>query len=107
MAANTRGVVSVDNRLVVDSTNPTPEVANNDSGQDRFLDVSDGWITTKVTSTFMYSANVESHNIEVSTDQGIVTLTGKVDSDSERLQAIELAGNIRGVKSVNATGLTI
>jgi osmotically-inducible protein OsmY len=55
----------------------------------------------------MYSANVESHNIEVSTDQGIVTLTGKVDSDIERLQAIELAGNIRGVKSVNATGLTI
>ncbi len=107
MAANTRGVVSVDNRLVVDSTNPAPEVANNDSGQDSFLDVSDGWITTKVTSTFMYSANVESHNIEVSTDQGIVTLTGKVDSDSERLQAIELAGNIRGVKSVNATGLTI
>lgn len=107
MAANTRGVVSVDNRLVVDSTNPAPEVANNDSGQDGFMDVSDGWITTKVTSTFMYSASVESHNIEVSTDQGIVTLTGKVDSDSERLQAIELAGNIRGVKSVNATGLTI
>lgn len=107
MAENTRGVVSVDNRLVVNSTKPASEVANNDSGKAGFPDVSDGWITTKVTSTFMYSANVESHNIEVSTDQGIVTLTGKVDSDSERLQAIELAGNIRGVKSVNATGLTI
>lgn len=107
MAANTRGVVSVDNRLMVDSTNPAPEAANNDSGQESSPEVSDGWITTKVTATFMYSANVESHNIEVSTDQGIVTLTGKVDSDSERAQAIELAGNIRGVKSVNATNLTI
>jgi osmotically-inducible protein OsmY len=107
MAENTRGVVSVDNRLVVNSTKPASEVANNDSGKAGFPDVSDGWITTKVTSTFMYSANVESHNIEVSTDQGIVTLTGKVDSDIERKEAIELAGNIRGVKSVNATGLTI
>jgi osmotically-inducible protein OsmY len=34
-------------------------------------------------------------------------LTGKVDNNAERLQAIELAGNIRGVKSVNAKGLTI
>jgi len=106
MAENTRGVVSVDNRLVVDSTNPAPEFANDDSGLDS-PEVSDGWITTKVTATFMYSANVESHNIEVSTDQGIVTLTGKVDSDSERAQAIELAENIRGVKSVNASDLTI
>jgi len=106
MAENTRGVVSVDNRLVVDSTNPAPEFANDDSELDS-PEVSDGWITTKVTATFMYSANVESHNIEVSTDQGIVTLTGKVDSDSERAQAIELAENIRGVKSVNASDLTI
>lgn len=107
MAADTRGVVSVDNRLVVDSAKPESEVANSDSGQNRSADVSDGWITTKVTSTFMYSANVESHDIEVSTDKGIVTLTGKVDSDTERAQAIELARNIRGVKSVNATNLTI
>ncbi|HSM68265.1 MAG TPA: BON domain-containing protein [Xanthomonadales bacterium] len=107
MAADTRGVVSVDNQLVVDSTKSASEVAKNDSGKEGFPDVSDGWITTKVTSTFMYSANVASNDIEVSTDQGVVTLTGKVDSDSERLQAIELAGNIRGVKSVNATGLTI
>lgn len=106
MAENTRGVVSVDNRLVVDSTKAASEVTSNDSGKDSFPNVSDGWITTKVNSMFMYSANVESHNIEVSTDKGIVTLTGKVDSDSERSQAIELAENIRGVKSVVATGLT-
>lgn len=107
MAADTRGVVSVHNDLVVDTSKPAPKVANADSMKGSLPDVSDGWITTKVTSTFMYSANVASNNIEVSTDQGIVTLTGKVDSDIERLQAIELAGNIRGVKSVNATGLTI
>lgn len=107
LAANTRGVVSVDNRLVVDSTKRASDVAKNDAGLDSAPAVSDGWITTKVNSTFMYSANVESHNIEVSTDQGVVTLTGKVDNDAERALAIELAGNIRGVKSVNAENLTI
>lgn len=106
MAANTRGVRSVDNRLVVDTSKPV-ELAAKEPAQDDSEEVSDGWITTKVNSTFMYSANVESHNIEVSTDKGIVTLTGKVDSGAERALAIELANNIRGVKSVNAKALTI
>jgi hyperosmotically inducible periplasmic protein len=107
MAADTRGVVSVDNRLVVDSSKPVSQVADKDSGQDDSAEISDSWITTKVTSTFMYSANVESHNIAVSTDHGIVTLSGKVDSGAERALAIELAENIRGVKSVDAKALTI
>jgi len=106
MAADTRGVRSVDNRLVVDTSKPV-ELAAKEPAQDDSEEVSDGWITTKVNSTFMYSANVESHNIEVSTDKGIVTLTGKVDSGAERALAIELANNIRGVKSVNAKALTI
>ena len=106
MAANTRGVVLVDNLLVVDSAKPTPRVAVDDSSHDTSQDISDGWITTKVTSTYMYSSNVESHHILVSTDKGIVTLSGKVDSGAERALAIELADNIRGVKSVNSAALT-
>jgi len=106
MAENTRGVVSVDNRLVVNSTKPAPKVADSNTMDDASQGVSDGWITTKVTSTFMYSSNVESHNIAVSTDKGIVTLSGKVDNKAERDLAIALAENIRGVKSVNATKLT-
>jgi len=107
MAANTDGVVSVDNRLVVDSTRRLRGLAAIDSGYDGSQGVSDGWITAKVTSTFLYSASVESRNIAVSTDRGIVTLSGKVDTGEARALAIELAENIRGVKSVNATGLTI
>lgn len=109
MAADTHGVTSVDNRLVVDSSKPAPELVANGAGPDTDAseEVSDGWITTKVNSTFMYSANIEGGNIEVSTDHGIVTLTGKVDSGAERALAIELANNVRGVKSVNADALTI
>ena len=95
LAMNTRGVTSVDNQLVVDEKKPkTVEQA-----------ISDTWITTKVKSTFMYSENVSNHDIAVTTSNGIVTLTGKVESGAEHALAIELAQNVRGVKSVNSSGL--
>jgi len=68
-------------------------------------DLSDSWITTKVKSTFLYSSNVSGSDIAVSTNNGVVVLTGKVKSGAERALAIELAQNVRGVKSVNAKGL--
>ncbi len=70
-------------------------------------DIVDSWITTKVKSTFMYSNNVNGSDIDVSTSAGVVTLSGKVDSGAERALAIELADNVRGVKSVQAQGLTV
>jgi osmotically-inducible protein OsmY len=36
-----------------------------------------------------------------------VTLSGNLDSLAERNMAIELAQNLRGVKKVNAEGLTV
>jgi osmotically-inducible protein OsmY len=68
--------------------------------------MSDNWITTKVKSTFMFSTNVRGSDIDVSTKDGIVTLTGKVHSGAERDLAVELANNVRGVKSVQSKGLT-
>jgi hyperosmotically inducible protein len=68
---------------------------------------SDGWITTKVKSTYMYSTNVNSSDIDVATNNGVVTLTGKVDSGAERALAIELARNVKGVKSVESKSLTM
>lgn len=106
-AANTRGVVSVDNRLVVNSIQAADKATTADFAQDGSTEISDGWITTKVNSTFMYSTSVESNNIDVSTDNGVVTLTGKVDNNAERVEAIALAGNIRGVKSVDAKELKL
>ena len=62
--------------------------------------MADGWITTKVKSTYLFSNNVDGSDISVNTDKGIVTLSGNVDSGVERALAIELAQNVRGVKSV-------
>ena len=100
LAVNTHGVNAVSNQLVVETGKP---VAAKSDG----TDVADGWITTKVKSTFMYSSNVDGSDIAVSTNGGVVTLTGKLDSGAERALAIELARNVRGVKSVDSSSLTI
>jgi len=105
MAQNTNGVVSVDNQLVVDKANPASKEKPEAAKQDTSEAIADTWITTKVKSTYMYSSNVENDDITVSTKDGNVTLSGTVSSGAERALATELAQNIRGVKSVNATAL--
>ena len=100
LAANTRGVNSVNNQLVVETAKPG--AAKNATNE-----VADGWITTKVKSTYMYSTNVNGSDIAVSTSSGVVTLTGKLDSGAKRALAIELAQNVRGVTSVNSNSLTM
>jgi osmotically-inducible protein OsmY len=108
LAMNTRGVVAVDNQLVVaPAVAKTTKESAAEFAKTETKAVSDSWITTKVKSTFMYSNNVDGSDISVTTTGGIVTLDGKVDSGAERELAIELAKNVRGVKSVQAKHLKI
>ena len=107
LAMGTRGVMSVDNQLVVKSAKAGTAATAKTSTQEAEKDMSDGWITTKVKSTYMYSSNVDGADISVNTDKGIVMLSGKVDSGAERALAIELAQNVRGVKSVQSKALTL
>ena len=107
LAADTNGVVSVDNQLEVTET----------GGAEAFMDksrevaedtgdfITDSWITTKVKSTFLWSNGISSGDISVSTDDGVVALSGRVDSEAERELALELARELRGVKSVDASEL--
>ena len=106
LTMGTRGVMSVDNQLVVKSATPSTAATAKTATQEVENDMSDGWITTKVKSTYMYSSNVDGSDISVNTDKGIVSLSGKVDSGAERALAIELAQNVRGVKSVQSKALT-
>jgi osmotically-inducible protein OsmY len=105
LARSTNGVLSVDNQLVVDALKPTPVDSAKSTAKEAESEVADSWITTKVKSTLMYSSNVSGADISVSTNGGIVTLSGLVDSGAERDLAIELAQNVRGVKSVRSTEL--
>lgn len=120
-AMNTHGVVSVKNELmvvkpavVVETTADKPVKVDNTTvavepsmAKTAERAISDTWITTKVKSTFMYSSNVNSSDIKVSTDNGIVSLSGTVNSGVERALAIELTQNVRGVHSVNSKGLLL
>ena len=120
LAADTSGVVSVENRLEIKepSTVREPGIAQEPGTGEAAMDktrevaadagdyITDLWITTKVKSTFMWSSGVSGGDISVTTDDGVVELSGRVDSEAERELAVELARELRGVKSVDASGLT-
>lgn len=105
LASNTHGVSSVENKLVVDKSGNKKD-GETSGKSDMSQAISDTWITTKVKSTLIYSSNVSSSDISVSTKDGVVTLVGNVKNSAEHDLAVELVRNVKGVKSVNANALT-
>ncbi len=106
LAETTRAVVSVDNQLTVvgpqaimpgDSTAPAAAGAHS---------VTDGWITAKVRATLLYSLDSAPGDLSVSTSWGDVALAGRAKNSAERALAVELAQDVRGVRSVNPQGVT-
>lgn len=63
-------------------------------------DISDTWITTKLQSKYYVDPDVRGLNIDVTTNGGVVTLTGKVANTTERERALALAKSTDGVKQV-------
>ena len=51
--------------------------------------------------------NVSGLDIKVETVDGVVTLTGAVTSQAQKDKAVEVAKQIKGVKRVEASGLTL
>ena len=66
----------------------------------------DTWITTKVKSSLLADSNVKGLDINVETVNGVVTLTGMVDQQSQIGDATRIAQGIEGVTSVVTDGLT-
>ncbi|HEY9130815.1 MAG TPA: BON domain-containing protein [Dyella sp.] len=69
--------------------------------------VDDAWITTKVKSEFAANKAVKATDISVSTTEGVVTLSGTVATKMEKTHAEAIAKKVKGVKSVDASGLTV
>lgn len=67
--------------------------------------VADTWITTKVKSELATTDGVKSMDIDVKTVNGVVTLTGVLDSDLAVKKAVAAAQSVKGVKDVDASGL--
>jgi osmotically-inducible protein OsmY len=60
----------------------------------------DGWITTKVQAKYFTEPDVRGRDIDVTTNNGVVTLSGVVENEQSRQRALELARNTDGVVRV-------
>lgn len=89
----------------VQQTQPTEreEATKADSSQP----VGDTWITTKVKSELAVAENADATDIKVETTNGVVKLSGKVDSQAEIDKAVSVAKSVDGVKQVDKSGLTV
>lgn len=61
----------------------------------------DNVITTKVKTKLAADPQVNPFNISVTTNEGVVTLTGRVKEARQRTEAEKLARDTEGVKGVN------
>jgi hyperosmotically inducible protein len=69
--------------------------------------VSDAWITTKVKTDMMADRDVSASDISVETVNGMVKLSGRVDSKAQHDKAVALTKGIKGVKKVDSAGLMV
>jgi len=80
------GVKTVNNQLQVIGDQPSEH--------------SDGWITTKVKGVLAFHKNVSASDTEVNTQNGVVTLSGKADTESQKQLTGEYAKDVDGVMEV-------
>lgn len=83
---------------------PMQKASDNQTVPDK---TADAWITTKVKSEFGLTKGIEAGDISVSTNGGVVTLGGTVATAAEKLHAERVARHVKGVKTVDASGLTV
>lgn len=61
----------------------------------------DAWIDGKAESTILFNTHLNSFDINTDVKDGVVSLTGKVDTAVDRALAEELVLSLEGVESVN------
>lgn len=66
---------------------------------------SDTWITTKVKTELATTEGIKSGDISVTTKNGLVTLSGTVNSKAQVQKSIALAKAVKGVRDVDASAL--
>lgn len=69
--------------------------------------MSDSWITTKVKSEILANSVSKAFKVEVDTKDGVVTLKGKLANKDAVDLVKKIAQNVKGVKSVDGSGLTV
>jgi len=106
LARNTDGVAEVNNLISLGAADTQTTKAEAEAKATEGS-ISDGWITSKVKASLLYSRNLDGLDIRVDTKAGMVTLTGVVASSEEKTEAVDIARHIRGVRGVDADLLKI
>lgn len=89
IAGTTDGVLEVVNKLEVDTTQRTVKASFEDS-----------WIVVMIESKLAVDPEVHSRNIDVDVHEGVVTLSGIVETETARIEAEDLAGSVDGVLKI-------
>jgi hyperosmotically inducible periplasmic protein len=63
---------------------------------------SDSSITSKIKSKYLLEKGIKSFKVSVETKDGIVVLSGFVDTESAKMRAEQIAAGVSGVKSVKS-----
>jgi osmotically-inducible protein OsmY len=101
IARSTEGVTSVEDLLRTERETAATSGTGMGERADRMADsAGDAWITTKVQSRFFLDPDVKGLNINVDTTSRVVTLSGRVASESERNEALAIARSTEGVRDV-------
>ena len=88
--------------LVVSGTLSSAAFADNHATENTWQDSAmDAWIDGKAEATLLFNGNLDSFDVNTDVSEGVVTLTGKVDSSVDRKLAEELITGIDGVTAVN------
>jgi hyperosmotically inducible protein len=68
--------------------------------------VTDTWITTKVKAELATTDGIKSGDVAVTTKNGLVTLSGTVNSKAQVQKSIAVAKSVKGVRDVDASALS-
>ena len=108
VAKSVEGVQVVANSLIVGDSSMNPQTATakvKEAAGEGEEAAGDAWITTKVKTQLLADSDIKGLDINVSTEDGVVTLAGLVPSKTVRDKAIAIAQGVKGVKSVNSEAL--
>lgn len=107
LARNVAEVQGIDNRIDAPTALEQVSSAAGQAADNTSVAVTDAMITTKVKARFAADEQVKATAINVDTDEGVVTLKGKVASAAARDHAVDLARDVEGVKDVRMDNLLI
>ncbi|APD86648.1 transporter [Alteromonas sp. Mex14] len=105
LVANIDGVTSVDNKLtIVSDKDMDGDMSDDmeDAVDEGTSELTDAKIATVIKTRLLMDTDISGFDIDVDVENGVVMLTGDVDSDAERDLAVEIAKNASDVKDVKS-----